>query len=81
MCAPYVHLLSKELMIYLKSTENTTGHTNELKQKIHCVVAKNESAAVFVLCERILVKSQSIFYHFIHKNKIIYPFCLCKVVE
>lgn len=40
--------------------ESNTGNTNRQKQKIYCMAAKNENAG-FVLCKRILVKSQSIF--------------------
>lgn len=55
--------------IFKEHRENNTGNTNRLKKKIYCVTAKNENAS-FVLCKRILVKSQSIFITSYKRSKL-----------
>lgn len=62
-------------MILLKEHRgNHTGNADRVKQETYCMSARNESAD-FVLSKRFLVQSET-FYHFIQKNKIIYPFWL-----
>lgn len=60
--------------IFKEHHGNHTGSADRVKQEIHGMSARNESAN-FVLSKRFLVQSQ-MFYHFIQKNKIIYPFWL-----
>lgn len=75
MCASYFWLLNRHLMILLKEhCGNHTGNADRVKQETYCMSARNESAD-FVLSKRFLVQSET-FYHFIQKNKIIYPFWL-----
>jgi len=59
-CTTFLVIEQRIDVIFKEHRENNTGSTNRLKQKIHGVAAKNEYAG-FVVCKRILVKSQSIF--------------------
>lgn len=60
--------------IFKEQCGNHSDNADRVKQEIYSISARNESAN-FVLSKRFLVQSQT-FYHFIQKNKIIYPFWL-----